>query len=135
MISTSITTKAFYQNLGKLFYAIAFTDKNVRQEEFSKLKVCILEFWLDYDHLLDVFGNDAAYQIEMVFEGLEAFEEPALKMYDDFIDYKKEHPELFTAKANTLILDTATAIAHSFSRINKSELVMLAQLKLELKSS
>lgn len=130
-----ITTEVFYQNLGKLFYAIAFADKRVRDEEFSRLQLCVLEFWLDYDDLLDVFGSDASYLIEIVFEGVEAFEESAEDMYDAFVSYKREQPHLFTEKANTLILETATAIARSFSGLNKSELVMLGKLKLELQLS
>jgi len=31
-------THKFYQNLGKLFYAIAAIDNNVRVEELDKLK-------------------------------------------------------------------------------------------------
>lgn len=127
-----ITTEAFYQNVGKLFYAVAFADRRVRDEEFSKLQLCVLEFWLDYDDLLDVFGSDASYLIGIVFEGVEAFEESAQDMYDAFVSYKREQSHLFTEKANKLILETATAIAHSFSGLNKSELVMLGKLKLEL---
>ncbi|RMB64113.1 hypothetical protein EAX61_01685 [Dokdonia sinensis] len=130
-----ITTEAFYQNLGKLFYAIAFADKRVRDEEFSKLQLCVLEYWLDYDDLLDTFGSDASFLIEIVFEGVEAFEEPADSMYDAFVTYKREQPHLFTEKANKLILETASAIARSFSGLNKSELVMLGKLKLELERS
>lgn len=132
MKPTIITTEAFYQNLGKLFYAVAFTDKTVREEEFSRLQRCVLEYWLDYDDLQDVFGSDAAYLIEIVFEGAEAFQEPAQEMYDSFVYYKKEHPSLFTDKANFLILETAKSIARSFSGLNKSELIMLTNLELEL---
>lgn len=127
-----ITTEAFYQNLGKLFYAVAFADKRVRDEEFSRLQLCVLDYWLDYDDLLDVFGSDAAYLIEIVFEGAEAFEEPAATMFDAFITYKREHPKLFTEKAKAFIMETAKAIAQSFSGMNKSELVMLGTLELEL---
>ena len=130
-----ITTEAFYQNMGKLFYAVAFADKRVRDEEFSKLQVCVLEYWLDYDDLLDVFGSDASYIIEAVFEGVEAFEEPAEDMFDAFVSYKREHPQLFTEKAKILITETASAIARSFSGMNKSELVMLGRLELELQKT
>ncbi len=127
-----ITTEAFYHNLGKLFYAIAFADKQVREEEFAKLQLYVLEHWLDYDDLRDVVGSDASHLIEMVFEGVEALEEPADEMYDEFVIYKRAQPHLFTEKATKLILETASAIAHSFSDLNKSELVMLNKLKLEL---
>ena len=84
-------TLKFYQNLGKLFYAIAAADKEVRDEEFDK--AC----------------------------------------YNAFTNYKKEQPHLFTANIKKLILKTAHAIAASFSGLNKSELIILAKLDIELK--
>lgn len=128
------TTETFYQNLGKLFYAVAFADKHVREEEFSKLQLWVRTYWLDYDALEDVFGEDAAYLIEIVFEGAEAFKEPAERMYNDFVSYKRDQPQLFTKEAKALILDTAKAIAKSFSGLNKSELIILGKLELELQS-
>jgi len=49
-------TLAFYQNLGKLFYAIAASDGNVRPIEFDKLKNLVKTQWLDIDELEDTFG-------------------------------------------------------------------------------
>lgn len=122
----------FYYSLGKLFYAIAFVDKQVRDEEFSKLQLCILDYWLDLDDLEDTFGSDAAYLIEIVFEGVEAFEEDAQDMYEEFVSYYRELRHFFTPEVKSIILKTGLAIAHSFAGINKSELVMLGNLELEL---
>lgn len=135
MKTNIITTEAFYQNLGKLFYAIAFSDRKVRDEEFSKLQLCVLEYWLEYDDLLDTFGSDASYLIETVFEGVEAFEESAQDMYDAFVNYKREQPQFFTENSKTLILETAQSVARAFCGLNKSELVMLGKLELEFKKS
>jgi hypothetical protein len=92
----------------------------------------VKEYWLDYDDLIDVFNNDAASHIEVVFEGVPFFEEPAEAMYDDFVTYKNEQPHLFTKKVNLLILETSRAIAHSYSGLNKSELIILSKLEIEL---
>ena len=35
----------FYQNLGKLFYAIAAVDKTVKDKEFSTLETIIRNDW------------------------------------------------------------------------------------------
>ena len=56
----------FYQNLGKLFYAIAAVDKNAREEEYNKLKEIVKSEWLAVDEIEDDFHTDAAYQIEIV---------------------------------------------------------------------
>jgi hypothetical protein len=127
-------TLKFYQNLGKLFYAIAAADMEVRDAEFDKLKEVVKKQWLDVDEFEDDYHTDAAYQIEIVFDWLN--KQDALnpkKYFDAFINYKNEQPHLFTNNIKTLILKTGHAIAVSFSGLNKSELIMLAKLDIELK--
>jgi len=123
----------FYQNLGKLFYAIAAADKKVHQVESNKLKEFVKKQWLEVDTLEDAYHTDAAYQIEIVFDWLNNNEFKADTCFEDFISYKKEHPSLFTKEIKKLIMKTANAIAASFSGINKSELIILAKLDMELK--
>ncbi|TGV04339.1 hypothetical protein [Flavivirga rizhaonensis] len=127
-------TPKFYQNLGKLFYAVAASDKQVRDEEFNKLKALVKKQWLNADIVKDDFNSNAVRQIEYVFEWLHKNEKLNAQMYfDDFINYKNEHPHLFTKNIRKLIMKTAGAIASSFSGLNKSELIMLAKLDMELK--
>ncbi len=126
-------TFKFYQNLGKLFYAIAAADTKVHEAEISRLKAIVKKEWLAIDDLEDPFGTDAAYQIEVVFDWLYNDEELDLKAcYDDFVNYKIEQNHLFTKKIKQLILKTASAIAESFSGKNKSELMLLAKINIEL---
>ncbi|MCF6294252.1 MAG: hypothetical protein L3J25_01020 [Flavobacteriaceae bacterium] len=123
----------FYRNLGKLFYAIAAADKNVRDEEYNKLKEIVKADWLPIDDIEDSFGTDTAYQIEIVFDWLRKEDEyDAKTCFDNFIDYKKNNEHLFTDKIKQLIMKTASAIASSFSGKNKSELIMLANLNIQL---
>jgi hypothetical protein len=124
----------FYQNLGKLFYAIAASDKKVRQSEFNKLKDIVKTQWLDLDSTRDDYDEDAAYQIEIIFDWLNSQENlDAQTCYNEFINYKNEQRHLFSDNIITLIIKTGHAIAASFSGLNKSELIMLAKLSLELK--
>ena len=127
-------TLKFYQNLGKLFYAIAAVDKQVRDEEFDKLKELVKKHWLEVDSIEDSYLTDAAFQIEFVFDWL--FKEENLNTkscYNAFLNYKNEQPHLFTDSIKKLILKTAGAIAASFSGVNKSELIILAQLDIDLR--
>ncbi|WP_308992868.1 hypothetical protein QLS71_015595 [Mariniflexile litorale] len=127
-------TIEFYRNLGKLFYAMAAVDGNVKPIEFDKLKTLVKKEWLVVDDLEDTFGTDAAYQIEIVFDWLNEDEELNVKVcFKDFINYKKSQSHLFTQDIRRLILKTASAIAYAFSGINKSELTLLAKLDIELK--
>lgn len=123
----------FYQNLGKLFYAVAAIDKNVRKEEFDRLKEIVKEQWLDIDAIEDDFFSDAAYQIEIVFDWLYDKKEIDVSTYfNEFVSYRNEQSHFFTEPIKQLILKTADAIASSFAGKNKSELILLARLKIAL---
>jgi len=124
----------FYQNLGKLFYAIAAVDKNVKEEEYNKLKEIVKSEWLVIDEIEDDFHTDAAYQIEIIFDWLYEEEKLDAKLcFEEFIEYKDEQPHLFTKAIKQLILKTANAVAASFLGKNKSELIILAKLEMSLK--
>ena len=88
----------FYQNLGKLFFAVAACDNVVRDEEFASLKKTVTNHWMEIDDTEDEFGNDAVYQIEIVFDFLHAsaFEDHANDFVDDF-----ELLQLVYANTNT----------------------------------
>ncbi|KGL62495.1 hypothetical protein [Polaribacter sp. Hel1_85] len=128
------TIISFYENLGKLFYAIAAADNVVEEVEFDVLKKIVKNKWTKVDPVDDDFHSDAAYQIETVFDWLnnEGFSNSET-CYNEFLDFKKEHPSLFTKDINSLIIKTAGKIAASVSNINKSELMLVAKLSIELK--
>ena len=66
MKNTKKVGKELYENLGKLFYAIAMADSRVQGKEVSKLRSFIRTYWLEVDELEDEFGPDSAFQIESV---------------------------------------------------------------------
>ncbi len=124
----------FYQKLGKLFYAIAAADNVVMPAEFDKLKEIVKAKWITIDDFEDDFHTDAAYQIEVVFDWLNTQEKlNATVWFDEFMEFKKEHSQLFNPEIKDLILKTANVIAASFRGKNKSELILLARLSLNFK--
>ncbi|MFD2518912.1 hypothetical protein [Salinimicrobium flavum] len=128
------TSQAFYQNLGRLFYAIAAADKMVTREEVETVKRLVREQWLDLEGSLDEFGTDAAYQIEIIFDWLDANKPQATSAFENFNQFHKENKDLFTPYINDKILRTSREIASAFRGKNKSELVMLAKLQSLLKN-
>ncbi|MDO6596134.1 hypothetical protein Q4512_04350 [Oceanihabitans sp. 2_MG-2023] len=130
------TTLNFYKNLGNLFYAIAAADKSITPLEVITLKEIIKSKWLKTETLKDTFGTDSAYQIEFIFDILHRENNLDVeKCYADFINYKKAQNHFFSPSVNQLILQTANAIANSFSGKNKSELILLAKLEMELRKT
>ncbi len=119
----------FYQQLGKLFYSVASVDKTVHEDEMEQLKEIVKKEWLPLENSFSEFGDDAAYQIEIVFDWLVENDWNIGKIIPDFEIFKKEHPHLFTPQVNELILKTAKAITNSFSGKNKPESVLIDQLR------
>jgi hypothetical protein len=118
----------FYQQLGKLFYGVALSDKTVRKEEISKLKEIVKKEWVPIETTLNEYGDDSAYQIEIVFDWLVENDWNIGKVIPNFKIFKKEHSSLFTPQVNELILKTAKAIAVSFLVKNKSESALITEL-------
>ena len=119
----------FYQLLGKVFFRIAAIDKTVRKEEIEQLKKIIKTEWIPLENALNEFGDDAAYQIEIVFDWLLENEWDFQQVIPDFKIFRKEHKSLFTAEVRILILKTAIAIVAAFLGENKSEHIIIGQLK------
>lgn len=133
MENTKKIGKELYENLGKLFYAIAMADSRVHAKEVSKLRSFIRKYWLEVDKLEDEFGTDAAFQIESVFDWAMDKGKDSEVCFDEFKEFYKDNSNMFSKFIKVLILDTANAISNSFSGKNKAELVMLGKLELLLK--
>lgn len=121
----------FYQNLGKLFFAVAASDNVVREEEFKALKKVVTNHWMSVDEIEDEFHEDASFQIEIVFDFLHAngYEDHANDFLADFKAFKSENEEMFPPNVERIIWRTCIAIADAFYGKNKSEKEMLAKIK------
>ena len=119
----------FFQNLGRLFYAIAAADGKVRKEEIDSLKRIVREEWLDLDDYTDEFGTDSAFQIEIIFEWLDANKPDPQEAFQNFMEFHTENKDIFNKQINEKILAASRKIAAAFRGKNKSELVMLARLQ------
>jgi hypothetical protein len=120
----------FHQILGELFFAIASADNCVRNEEFNALNNAILEEWSVLEY---AYSKNEITSILKAFKDLQDKPHHNAEYYfNRFIVFKKAHAVFFNKKINALILKTASKIANSFSNKNKSELILLAKLHIEL---
>lgn len=81
------------------------------------------------ENTFNEFGDDTAYEIEIVFDWLAANKWDFKTIIPDFKIFRKEHERLFTPEIIALILKTANAIATSFSGKNKTEHIFISELK------
>lgn len=119
----------FYQHIGRLFYAIAASDRIIRREEVDVMKDIIERRWKPGDTSKDSYGTDTAWQIEIVFDWLDANKPEAEASFEKFTEFYKMHKNLFTSSIKNDLLYTCNEIASAFRDKNKSELIMLAKLQ------
>ncbi|QHI35640.1 hypothetical protein IMCC3317_09860 [Kordia antarctica] len=124
---------SFYQHLGKLFYAIALADKKIKKVEFEVMKKHISLLNMEENLIAIDIKINIEHQITSTFNMLYFEETDAQTCFNDFVTFKRTYESLFTASLKNTILKIAGKIASGFSNINKSELMMLAKLSIELK--
>ena len=118
-----------FENLGKIFYAIAVADRNLHENETARLKAEIEKYWKP---IFTEAPYSMAYYIWHAFELARRKGIPAEKAFEDFKNYYEKEPDSFNGEVSNLIMDTANAIAAAYADKNKSELILLAKLQLLL---
>ncbi len=118
-----------YHKLGKLFYAVAASDAEVKKEEAEKLYEIVKSDWLPMEDAEDDFGSDAAFQIISAFDLLNDARASSTSCMKQFEDFYKSHKYLFTDKIKKLTMLTANAIASSYRGENKSELIIIQEIQ------
>lgn len=132
MRNTARIINELYENLGKLFYAVAVCDGTIHIKEWDKVEEIVEKDWLYVDDFTDRYGTDAANKIEVVFDMLLESEKSSGECFKEFKDFYKENSHAFTKEIKSLTKKTANAIANSFSGKNKSEVMLLAKIDMLL---
>ncbi len=121
-----------YENLGKLFYAIASVDGTVHTKEVDHLRSYIRKYWLDIDAIEDEYGSDAAFRIESTFDWHLEYEKDAADCFADFEEFYRANKSKFTSAIKKLIMETSHAMANAFAGKNKAELILLSKIEMLL---
>lgn len=119
----------FYQKLGHLCYAIAAADKKLTSAEETALKRLVTAEWLEVEDSLDEFGEDAAFQTEIVFDWLHERHVSSEDAFGVFSKFFTAHPQFFNNSLKKGIWNTANAVADAFHGKNRAESELLAHLK------
>lgn len=122
------------ENLGKLFYAVAMADKKIEEEEIAALKTNILQRWDSPDSKPNGLVLDGHQEIFTIFKELQNTRAESETCYMQFQEFFNEHKQLFNEELRKLIWDTSQDIASSYAKKNKSELIVLAKLKMLLET-
>ncbi|MDT7831028.1 hypothetical protein RQM59_01480 [Flavobacteriaceae bacterium S356] len=115
---------SFYCNVAKVFYAIAYIDGEIRDEEYTSFKEALKKEWVEKHK----GRREVVDEIVARFEALKKEKRIAVDCFQEFVAYKKEHEKLFTNPMRSTIWELACSIADVVNKKNKSELILLAHL-------
>ncbi|MDD7885042.1 hypothetical protein [Flavivirga sp. 57AJ16] len=118
----------FYIALAYLFYTIAAIDRSMTREEKLQIIAFVKKHWT-------VSINDANSQ-ELIYQTLRELIKNKEKPESAFLVFKNfylDHKKMFSQDFLTRILTACHAIASSFGKQNKSELIVLSNLALLFK--
>lgn len=124
-----LRSRQFYKELGNLFYAIAYADKHISQQERKSLDDEVQYSWKNEDTSTDRFGTGRAYLIEFEFETMEEEFETSAHAYASYEEYFRDHESEIDEHTRRRIFNSARHIAESMRKINREELRYLVKLK------
>lgn len=114
----------FYLHIAKLFYAIAFVDGEVRDEEKAALEETLYREWI----YIYKGKRDVVKQIIDCFQQIFIEKPSSEEAFYEFVNYKKQHEKLFTNQMKNTLWEVSCSIADAVNKKNKSELIMLVHL-------
>ena len=115
--------RIFYENLAYLFYAVAMADGKIMVEEKRKIIEYVKKYW---SHRLFTSDSD-----EIIYATLRTLIKEETISEDAYIVFKSfflDNKKLFSVELRKKIMETSNGIAMSYSRKNKSELILLTKL-------
>ncbi|MGB5434727.1 MAG: hypothetical protein WBM98_02465 [Maribacter sp.] len=119
-----------YFHIGKLFYGIAMADRKIDRKEIIALKNTVSKNWMHESLTPDHFNTDGPQEILEAFSEMQHTKADSDPCFSAFRDFYLENQRLFTQDVKKRIWETAQTLALSMAKKNKSELIVLAKLRL-----
>lgn len=123
-----VKNRRFYEVVAQLFYAVAMADKQMTREE--KLKI------IDFTKRHWTTTIEDSNTQEFIYANLRKFTKDKMTSkcaYNNFKAYYLENNVVFDDSIKSQLLEACNAIADSFGKKNKSELILLGNLSLLFK--
>ena len=124
-----ITDKHFYQ-VSKLFFAIAISDVRLHEIEKDMVIKAITGYrrLLEPDDQPDLLSPEE-YGENMLITISEEYSN-AWELFENFEEYYRKNQSEFSDNSQQWIIAKANEIASSYAQQNKSEIVLIARLRL-----
>ena len=120
--------RRYYNELGKLLYAVANVDGSIQNKEVEEVHKVVREELMQLDNSIDDFNTDAAFFTEFEFDYLrEENTRSSDELLRSFKDYIDNTPEL-TPGMKRAAQHAAHRVADAFAGVNKKEEALLNKL-------
>jgi hypothetical protein len=122
-------TALFYEELGKLVYAIALADESITPAERETITKMVTERLLHKERDTDRYGTNEAWITEFSFETAEENGLSAEEAMGQFMDFVREYRDEISEDEMNLYIKMGDQMADAFHHINKKENKMLGTLR------
>ena len=120
--------RKYYNELGKLLYAVANVDGTVQQKEIEELRKLVREELMHLEDTEDDYSMDAAFFTEFEFDYMrEENTTSSEELLQSFKDYLENTPELRPSMKQAA-RRAAHRIAEAFAGVNKKEEAILEKI-------
>jgi hypothetical protein len=119
----------FYEHLAKLFYAVLMCDNSFHRNEAKRLQQILSEHPLQANENNVLSTEEGMQVIEKHIGELLTSNTDPLQSLDAFRDYRKQESVYFTDTICASLWKACNALAYSTAGQNKSELIILQEIK------
>jgi hypothetical protein len=128
-----LNLKLFYKELGRLLYAVAYSDGKIRKQEVEALNNFIYKELLPIEFSSDSSGMNQAFYTEFEFDELIKENLPPQLVFHNYITYLKANAPFITNQHKLSIISSVEKVANAYKHINKKEDDIIELLKEEIK--
>jgi uncharacterized tellurite resistance protein B-like protein len=114
-------TKEFYTAFGNLLYALAMSDGAVQNAEKESILKLVKEKLVPLEDETDAMGTDLAHYTAFAFETADDQIESVEDALTNFVDYMKEHHDVFSHEQLKIFNSIIKEVAKSYGRVTKKE--------------
>lgn len=135
MVATNyrkINYRRFYEELGKLLYAIAKSDGEIKPKEIKNLHEIVKKVLVPFEDSVDEYGTDRAFYSDFMFEIEDEQFTSVEDAFTSFTEFMQENSSAFDEELRRTCLRVVEELAHAYRGTNKKEQPLIEELKKQL---
>jgi uncharacterized tellurite resistance protein B-like protein len=132
--NSELNYKQFYKELGRLLYAVAYSDGQIRKKEVEALREFVLKQLAPFEPGSDSSGMNQAFYAQFEFEDIANKNEEAIIVFSSFMNYLQKNASNINEHLKSSMIQAVEKVAQAYKKTNKLEQEMIDKLKAEIAS-